>query len=310
MNATGFCHEVMFYEDEEEFLEATLPFIRLGLDAGEPMLVAAGRRKIDLLQGELGDDAAEVRFADMVELGRNPAQIIPAWQDFLDTSLQPDGGARGIGEPIWPGRTAPELDECQRHESLLNLAFGTGPTWSLLCPYDSRALDDDVLEAARETHPYVRRDGALADSTAWDGLESFSPFQGSLPAPPASSRTLSFRREELGKARRLARGEAREAGMTEARATDIAIAVGELAANSIRHGGGGGVLRAWREADALLFEVEDRGQVEEPLVGRLRPSPAQEGGRGLWMANQLCDLVQIRSDAARTAVRLRLSLAG
>jgi anti-sigma regulatory factor (Ser/Thr protein kinase) len=62
----------------------------------------------------------------------------------------------------------------------------------------------------------------------------------------------------------------------------------------------------WDERGALLAEVEDRGRIEEPLVGRLRPGVTQEGGRGLWLANQLCDLVQIRSGASRTVVRLRL----
>ena len=30
---------------------------------------------------------------------------------------------RGIGEPIWADRRPDELDECQLHESLINLAF-------------------------------------------------------------------------------------------------------------------------------------------------------------------------------------------
>jgi anti-sigma regulatory factor (Ser/Thr protein kinase) len=36
--------------------------------------------------------------------------------------------------------------------------------------------------------------------------------------------------------------------------------------------------------------------------------PSQEGGRGLWMANQVCDLVRIRSGATGTAIRLHMSL--
>jgi anti-sigma regulatory factor (Ser/Thr protein kinase) len=85
---------------------------------------------------------------------------------------------------------------------------------------------------------------------------------------------------------------------------DLITAASELAANSVMHGGGSGTLRLWRENGSLLAEVEDRGRIEEPLVGRLRPGLAQEGGRGLWLANQLCDLVQIRSGAAGTTVRL------
>jgi anti-sigma regulatory factor (Ser/Thr protein kinase) len=72
------------------------------------------------------------------------------------------------------------------------------------------------------------------------------------------------------------------------------------------HGGGGGTLRLWSEGDDLLAEVEDQGLIEEPLVGHLRPEISQEGGRGLWLANQLCDLVQIRSGVGGTRVRLHV----
>jgi anti-sigma regulatory factor (Ser/Thr protein kinase) len=34
------------------------------------------------------------------------------------------------------------------------------------------------------------------------------------------------------------------------------------------------------------------------------PPLSDEGGRGLWLANQLCDLVQIRSGENGTVVRL------
>ena len=59
----------------------------------------------------------------------------------------------------------------------------------------------------------------------------------------------------------------------------------------------------------MLIEFEDRGTIDEPLAGRLRPTPTQQGGRGLWLANQLCDLVQIRSSELGTTVRLQAALA-
>jgi anti-sigma regulatory factor (Ser/Thr protein kinase) len=83
-------------------------------------------------------------------------------------------------------------------------------------------------------------------------------------------------------------------------------AASELAANSVMHGGGSGTLRLWHEDGSLLAEVEDGGRIEEPLVGFLRPGLEQEGGRGLWLANQLCELVQIRSGDGGTVVRLHV----
>ena len=42
------------------------------------------------------------------------------------------------------------------------------------------------------------------------------------------------------------------------------------------------------------------------LAGRVLPSIHLPGGRGLRIANQLCDLVQIRSTPEGTTVRLHM----
>ena len=80
----------------------------------------------------------------------------------------------------------------------------------------------------------------------------------------------------------------------------------EVAANSVAHGHGRGTLGVWHDHGCLVCEVRDRGRVEDPLVGRARPGLNGEGGRGLWIANQLCELVQLRSFATETVVRLHV----
>ena len=39
-------------------------------------------------------------------------------------------------------------------------------------------------------------------------------------------------------------------------------------------------------------------------AGRERPAIDRDGGRGLWMVNQLCDLVELRSGDMGTVVRI------
>jgi anti-sigma regulatory factor (Ser/Thr protein kinase) len=299
----------MFYDSAERFLAGTLPFVTGALEAGEPVLVAVGAEKIELLKAELGADAERVRFADMEALGHNPAWIIPAWREFVDEHVSGSGQARGIGEPIWAGRSPVEIDECQRHESLLNVAFGDGLAWSLLCPYDLDVLEDEVLEAAAHSHPHLA-DGAShhANGQCRELDHSPDPFAGSFEPSPTGARELAFGREGLHDLRGLVATEAETAGLSRERTTDLVLAASELAANSVRHGGGHGTSRLWREPGALVVEVADAGRIEQPLVGRVRPTPTQTGGRGLWMANQVCDLVRIRSGETGTAVRLHMSL--
>jgi anti-sigma regulatory factor (Ser/Thr protein kinase) len=240
-------------------------------------------------------------------LGCNPARIIPAWRTFLEQQALDGRPVRGIGEPIWPGRDDAEVGECQRHESLLNIAFDDGQAWRLLCPYDVEALDDRVLAGARESHPFIAEEGVSRASdghrTIWDG---WSPFAGSLPAPRTEPEELEFTREDLGILRAAVATFAADALSASDRIDDLVLAVDELATNSVCHGGGRGRLRMWTEDATLQCEVSDRGKFVEPLVGRIQPTPDQSRGRGLWLANQLCDLVQIRSDDAGSVVRMHM----
>ena len=88
------------------------------------------------------------------------------------------------------------------------------------------------------------------------------------------------------------------------RSADLALAVHEVAVNSVQHGSGRGVLQIWRDAEALVCEIRDAGRISDPLIGRSMPAWDDESGRGLWMANQLCDLVQVRSGAGGTTIRI------
>lgn len=296
-----------FYEDVDGFLSSAVPYLREGLEAREPILVALGPQKIELLRGELGADAERIEFADVEEFGLNPARLIPAWHDFLAQHL-PDGGSiRGLGEPVWPGRAAAAVDECERHESLLNLAFEEAPAGTILCAYDSGALDDDVLDAALLNHPLLNAGGVASANPDWDD-HAPEPFAGALSPPPLGAFELGFDRDTLHTLRAAVGLEAAEAGLSEQRASDFVLAGSELAANSVLHGGGRGTATIWREPGSLVLEVRDGGRLEQPLAGRVRPQPTQEHGRGLWVANQLCDLMQIRSGPTGTRVRLLMNL--
>jgi anti-sigma regulatory factor (Ser/Thr protein kinase) len=300
---SGFRHEALIYGDTDEFLACAVPFVSAALAAGEPVLVAVSDRNVGLLGRELGSLAAEVRFAAVGELARNPARVIPFWRDFLE---EHDGGpVRGLEEPVWPGRSEVEIDECERHESLLNLAFSAETPLSLLCAYDA-TLPDGVLNAVPRCHRFTVDGGATRLSG--DYRPAQDNYAGRLSPPPSGAASFEFDLGGLGEVRRRVEKAAEGAGLSQSASADLVLAASELAANSVAHGGGDGTLRTWREDDRLLVDLEDAGWISEPLAGRLRPAVTQKGGRGLWLANQLCDLVQIRSGAAGTTVRLQVAL--
>jgi anti-sigma regulatory factor (Ser/Thr protein kinase) len=296
--AVGLAHEAFFYRGDAGFLDGTLGFVRGGLANGERVFVATEAPKIELLRDALGDHE-DLLYGDMTVLGRNPALIIPFWRRFLDSHLARGRPVRGVGEPVWSGRRAAEIAECQVHECLLNVAFATDPSWRLLCPYDAASLADPVIEAARASHPVVMEAGIRRASPAWVGdAIVVEALAGPLPEPLSVAECLGF--DVLAHAGALRLG--------VDRADDLSLAVHEVATNSVRHGGGAGTLRIWRDPAALICEVRDQGRIRDVLVGRSIPDSDGEGGRGLWMANQLCDLVQVRSTDQATVVRMHVWL--
>jgi anti-sigma regulatory factor (Ser/Thr protein kinase) len=302
-----FRHKALFYEGVDGFMASMLPFVRDGVAAGEPVMVAVDEQKIALLEQGLGDDAGAVHFVEMRGLGKNPGCIIPAWREFVAEAAADGRRARGIGEPVWAGRSADEISECHQHEALLNLAFDDGPAWSLVCPYDAAALPADVIEAARRTHPIVGHDGVTRRSHHYRDPR-VDPLGGELPPPPARREELGFALADLSRLRTTVQAWAQGAGLSRARVADLVLAVNELATNSIRYGGGGGTVSSWREPGGFVCEIRDAGRLDDPLAGRGLPSGDGTGGRGLWLVNQLCDLVQLRALRDGCAVRLHMAL--
>jgi anti-sigma regulatory factor (Ser/Thr protein kinase) len=303
---TGYRHEALLYAGPEQFLAGTAPFIRAALAADEPVLVVLDATKIGALRGELDRDAERVLFADMAEVGANPARIIPAWQDFIDRHAAPGSRLWGIGEPIWAGRSPAELAECQRHEELLNVAFAE-PAFSLLCPYDTDSLDRAVIDEAWRSHAFVREAGARSASPSFPGAAALAaPFDDPLPDPPPAAPVLALRPRDLREVRHWVAERAAAAGLPLERAGDLVLAVNEVITNSLTHGGGQGSVSVWQDGDGVICEVRDAGRITDPLAGRRRPAPDALGGRGLWIANQICELVQVRTSARGSVVRVHM----
>jgi anti-sigma regulatory factor (Ser/Thr protein kinase) len=167
----------------------------------------------------------------------------------------------------------------------------------LLCPYDRGTLKASVVEQADATHVCVADDLDYLDIA----------FGGELPAPPAQAVAFTLIASNLRRLRDEAEKFADNEGIASARIPGFVLAVDEVATNSVRYGGGSGVAIMWSDASAVFCEVRDRGQFTDPLAGRQTPHPERAGGRGLWIANQLCDLVQLRSGSNSTHVRLSIN---
>ncbi|MFC9291029.1 anti-sigma factor RsbA family regulatory protein [Streptomyces sp. NPDC057052] len=303
---TGYRHELYPYRGRQEFLDGTLDFIHEALDGDEAVVVAVPNDKVTLLRAELPRLSA-VRFVDTGAVAHHPGRLIAAWQRWIGEHTAEGRPVRGIGESPWEAaRSRAEVRELQYYEWLLNKAFAHSPAWWLLCPYDADGGYADLKAMAR-CHPEVRRDGRSQASDGYDA-EAAYPFDP-LDQPFDPYEEMRYAGGDLSAVRAKIAECARRHGLDGSRLRELSLAATEIAGNSIKHGGGHGVLRTWVEDDRMICEFRDRGYLDDPLAGRTGPNAAQLGGRGLWLAHHLCDLVEIRSTPEEgTTVRLHTAL--
>jgi anti-sigma regulatory factor (Ser/Thr protein kinase) len=299
----GLFHEALLYRGRRELERALREFVRSAAAAGEPVLAAVPRANLEWLEAALTDDAAaNVRFADMNKIGRNPACLLPMIVDWID---EHDGRARVISEPMWPGRTYAETAECLRHEALINHALA-GSRARILCPHDAEHLERLVVEGAESTHPQIRD---AAGSRPSDRYEN--PLCGSLserwplgdPTEPMSEHIFAG---DLRSLRRAVVADPSLRGLTPERRDDMVVAVNEAATNAVRHGDGRCTARVWHDGRSVVSEVSFETCVPDVLAGRRRPPADAVDGRGLWLINQLCDLVEMRTGGDGTTLRMHV----
>ncbi len=301
-----FTHPALFYRGAAAYAAGVGGFVRTALAASEPVLVSVPQPCLDILRDDLGPLFDEVQSADMGVVGRNPGRILARLRDFAD---QHAGHAvRIVGEPIWAGRSTAETTEATRHEALINLAFH-GRAATILCPYDVAALPAAVLADAHRTHPVLTEDGVTRPSGGYtDPLVVAGDCDTALPEPTGARRT-EYTAGRLADVRAVVQDWAGGVALSAARRSDLLLAIGEATANSLAHGGGRGRLRLWSADGHAVAEIRDAGRLTDPLAGRARPSlTGADGGRGLWMIHQLCDLVETRTSGTGFTIRLHMAL--
>lgn len=300
----GSLHAASMYRHSAESVASAAAFVQQGLAYGDAVSIGVSAPLARMLRQALTDRGRGAAFFDMLELGRNPGRIIPAMLDFA--AAHADRGVRYVSQPLWPGRSAAEAVEAVRHEALVNLAFAQVDV-AILCLYDTGELGPHLASAAEQTHPTVIRDGQAQPSARYAGRGHIPPaYDRPLPSPPVRARPLPYGRD-LRPVRQQVAWCARESGLSADRAADLMLAATEVAANTLRHTNGGGMLWVWRGPGEVVCQLHDSGNVTDPLAGRWRPA-GRSSGQGLWVVNQVCDLVEFRTGPDGTVVRMHMCL--
>lgn len=279
--------------------------VHAALDAGHIVAASVDATQRAALRESIGPAFDDVELLDPAQLHAAPAFTV-ALRIARMGRRAATAGSRALmlsqphDLPWCPAGHWPRL------EIALNVAL-PGLPMDVLCLYDSAAADPTL---AADTHPVVTTaDGSGASNryrSPGDALVEFPPPPPPDLGPPVA--LLAFADDELGSVRDLVGQVAQSAGFDDERVQDLVLSVSELATNSVEHGGGAGELRLWRrdgDPPAVTAEVFDRGGgMISPFPGLALPAPDGARGRGLWLASELCDVLQVWSDDSSTVVRV------
>ncbi|MFD9396540.1 anti-sigma factor RsbA family regulatory protein [Streptomyces sp. NPDC060000] len=307
-------HQGLIYGSDEAFLTAMAPFCLDGLEADDAVLAVTTRHNIGLLRQSLGDAARQVEFIDADDWYHTPGRTLGAYYRYVDQRTT--GGrhrqVRVIGEPVWHGRDPLETAEWTRYESVINVAFADCPAW-IVCPYDTRALPDDVVADARRTHPELVTGPCAEASRHYAAPDTgLGPWQRRLtPVSADGEEAVMLFGNDLTVVRAFVAQTANTLGMPSDRARRLVFAVNEVATNALQHGGGQGKVTLRRSGHRIVCDVTNPGQAAglDWYLGYLPPDPEQGRGHGLWAVRQLCDLMEVDTSPSETTVRLHLTLA-
>jgi anti-sigma regulatory factor (Ser/Thr protein kinase) len=283
-------------------VSSAVTVLRDGLDRDERLIFLGSEVKVAHVREALGDDANEVSLVPTDEHGRNPGRITT----LLDSFRSAGDGRRSLGviENVYATRTPHAQAEAHLTDSALNSPSLQAWPMSIICMFDAGALDAAAVAELRRAHPIIR--GEADPNRDYDARHVETLYDAVLPSPPEDAAALDVTGPQLGDMREFVRTFADQQHVAPDRVDDLVLAANEIGTNSVRHGGGRCTVRMWSTGESVICEVTDAGHIRDPLVGRFAPPPDAASGRGLWLANHLCDLVQIRSSRRGTVVRLHV----
>lgn len=294
----GLCHDALVYGSDEDYLAHVVPFVLEALAGGEAVSVITTPHNGKLLRDALGPEAGNVQIVDGEGLSPTPARKLAL--------LDQEGAARVAAEGAWRVRIVGEADfgagttdeqfDWLRYEAVLNRVFEASPRW-FLCAYDRRTLPEWVADAAPRTHPHIGTSGERHASDRYEDPETLARELAPPPPEPDGEPVMAMDVDvdRLGAARGALEQLVHAVSTSQQRAIEVAIGINEVVTNALEHGGDHAYVRCWLGEGHLTCEVVDEGPgLDDPFAGYWPPSPEQVDGRGLWLARQTIDTVELR----------------
>ncbi|GAA3449576.1 sensor histidine kinase [Dactylosporangium matsuzakiense] len=305
-------HQALVFDSAAQFLDAAVPFVTEGVRRRDSVIAVTTGENEALLREQIGADAEQITFLTLSDWYDSPGRTLNAHHRRIDALSGTTGILRVLGEPVWNGLDPLETSEWGRYESVMNVALAGARAW-IMCGYDSRSLPAAIVDDARRTHPALAVGARSEVSNAYADPASYhAERNGPLLDRPALGVERLHDFIEMAAVRKFVADHAVRLGLPPDRLDDFTLAVNEIATNAIRHGAGRGEVWLWATDHRVICEISDAGggprseDLSNGFFGFLRTDPQAGRGHGLWIARQICDLLEMRTGESGTTVRLHM----
>ncbi|WP_165958843.1 sensor histidine kinase [Actinomadura sp. KC345] len=304
MGSSAFVHHGCVYGGEEEFLRMAVPFIDGGLRREEPVLVATTPVNLDLVRTALGRHARNVDFAETAYFGRRPSQRVGAFTGYRHRHPRA-ARVRILAEPVWSGRSARQVEALECMESALNTVLA-GSGIHMICPYDARVVEPEIVGNAWRTHPHMVHGTDVAASPGYVDPVAFVRTRASrLAGRPDDAVTLTFA-GDLSRIRHAIVMETAMLGLAGEHLMIFSAAIGELLTGTDADETGElPSVALWSRPGEVVCDIRLPATTAlDPFIGLHPPTLDPRPGDGFWLARQICDHLDVRPGADGTTVRL------
>ena len=226
-------HVALLYDNDDELLEAAVPFLADGVASGAPTLLSVRDRERSLILDGLGATTG--------------VTVVPPWppgaafrtlrqnQQLINgRGAAGDSKIRILGEVPCTTETVP-WGGWVRYETAINYVYSQLPV-SMLCPYDRRLTPSSVLDDVNRTHPFLAAatDGPISNA----GFVDPAAFLGDLAHRDldpieAEQPTLELVDQLPGTSRRSVSALAESTDLDRPSIEALALAVGEVVTNAV-----------------------------------------------------------------------------
>lgn len=301
-------HSALLYRSIDELAEASGAFLEAGIDVGDGVVLAAATDLVSSIRAALpADKQTSVVPVDLTD-ATTPARALRL---VIQTMCEQSEGGRPVRlvcQHDLRGLPAEQFAELCRADAAFN-AVCPVPSARVLCCFDARELTSEAIDVIGQSHPMLVEHGTSTPSSRYRSPHDVlaAALQEPLPPPAEPVAELSAP-SGVGEARKFVASTVAASGLTGQCLADFVSAANEVVTNAFRHAEMESI-RVWCAHGRVVCEVRDRGAgFVDPLAGYRIPVIGQESGWGVWLARQLVDVVEVRSCASGSVVRLHASV--